>query len=151
MNIDFFMNKAIDQAKLALLCDEVPVGAVLVDNTSEKIILSSHNLVNSLSNSLAHAEMLIINEASKKKKNKFLKHTTLFITLEPCAMCAAAISEAQIDTIYFGAYDDKKGSVESVMKIYNQKHYFIPNIYGGINEKICSTLIKNFFKSKRKL
>jgi tRNA(Arg) A34 adenosine deaminase TadA len=66
-------------------------------------------------------------------------------------MCTAAISEAQIDTIYFGAYDDKKGSIESVMKVYNQKHYFIPNIYGGINEQICSSLIKNFFKSKRKL
>jgi len=151
MNIDFFMNKAIDQAKLALLRDEVPVGAVLVDNKSKEIILSSHNLVNSLSHSLAHAEMLIINKALRERKKKFLKNTTLFITLEPCAMCTAAISEAQIDSIYFGAYDDKKGSIESVMKVYNQKHYFIPNIYGGINEQICSSLIKNFFKSKRKL
>ena len=62
-------------------------------------------------------------------------NTTLFVTLEPCAMCAAAISEVRIDKIYFGAYDEKKGSLESIMKIYNKKHYYVPEVYGGIKEE----------------
>ena len=80
---------------------------------------------------------------------KFFQETSIFITLEPCAMCAAAISEMRISRIYFGAYDQKKGSLESIMKIYNTNHYFVPEIYGGINEKKCSDLLVNFFKKKR--
>jgi len=64
-------------------------------------------------------------------------------------MCAAAISEAHIERIYFGAYDEKKGSLESVTKMYNKKHFFVPEIYGGINERECSRILKNFFKDKR--
>ena len=65
-------------------------------------------------------------------------------------MCAAAISEMHINRIYFGAYDEKKGSLESIQKIYNKKNYFVPEIYGGINENECSQILKNFFKKKRK-
>ena len=117
MNINFFMDKALEQANKALLANEVPIGAVLVDNSTNEIIASSHNLINSLNNSIFHAEILVINESCKKRKSKFLKKTTLFVTLEPCAMCAAALSEVRIDKIYFGAYDEKKGSLESIMKI----------------------------------
>ena len=150
MNINFFMNKAIDQAKKANLINEVPVGAILIDSISNEIISSSHNLINSKKNSTFHAEILLINEACEKRKTKFLSGTTIFITLEPCAMCAAAISQVRIDKIYFGAYDEKKGSLESLMGIYKKKHFFVPEIYGGINESECSLLLKNFFKSKRK-
>lgn len=143
------MNKALDQANKALIVNEVPIGAILVDNKTHKIISFAHNLVESTQNATAHAEILLINKANNLNSNKFLKETSIFVTLEPCAMCAAAISEMRIERIYFGAYDKKKGSLESIMKIYNKKHYFIPEVYGGINEQECSTLLKNFFKNKR--
>ncbi|SVC35778.1 uncharacterized protein METZ01_LOCUS288632 [marine metagenome] len=149
MNINFFMDKALEQANKALLANEIPIGAVLVDNSTNEIIASSHNLINSLNNSIFHAEILVINESCKKRKSKLLKKTTLFVTLEPCAMCAAAISEVRIDKIYFGAYDEKKGSLESIMKIYNEKHYYVPEVYGGIREEKCSLLLKSFFQLQR--
>ena len=148
MNINFFMDKAIEQAHKALLVNEIPVGALLVDNNNQEIIASSHNLTNSLNNSTFHAEIMVINKACEKKK-KYANDTTLFVTLEPCAMCAAAISEVHIKRIYFGAYDEKKGSLETIMRIYNEKHYFVPEVYGGIREVECSLLLKNFFQLQR--
>ena len=145
MNVNFFMNKAINEAYKAIERHEVPIGAVLVDNTNLEIIHTSHNSVNSFKNATNHAEMNVINESCRIRKSKFLNNTSLFITLEPCAMCAAAISEVRIDKVYFGAYDEKKGSLESIMKIYNSKNIFVPEIYGGINEVVCSSLLKNFF------
>jgi tRNA(adenine34) deaminase len=149
MNINFFMDKAIEQANKALLVNEIPVGAVLFDNNSRQIIASGHNLVNNLNNATFHAEIIVINKGCKKKKKKYLSDTSLFVTLEPCAMCAAAISEAQIKRIYFGAYDEKKGSLETIMRIYSKKHYFVPEVYGGIREEKCSSLLKNFFQLQR--
>jgi tRNA(adenine34) deaminase len=149
MNINFFMNKALEQANKALLVNEVPIGAVLVDNITHKIISSAYNLIESKKNASAHAEMILINNANIKNDSKFLEKTSLFVTLEPCAMCSAAISEMRIERIYFGAYDEKKGSLETIMKIYNLKNLFVPEIYGGINEIECSSLLKNFFKHKR--
>jgi tRNA(adenine34) deaminase len=149
MNINFFMDKAIEQANKALLVNEIPVGAVLVDNNSHQIISSGHNLINSLNNATSHAEIMVINKGCKKKKKKYLKDMSLFVTLEPCAMCAAAISEVHIKRIYFGAYDEKKGSLESIMRIYNKKHYFVPEIYGGIREDKCSLMLNFFFKAQR--
>lgn len=150
MNINFFMNIALKHAKKAFLADEVPIGAILVDNNTNDIINFAHNLVNTNNNPIAHAELILINEAINRNNKKFLNETSLFVTLEPCAMCAAAISEMRIRRIYFGAYDQKKGSLESIMRIYNKKNYFIPEVYGGICELECSNLIKNFFKNKRK-
>jgi len=143
------MDKAIEQANKALLLNEIPVGAVLVDNNNQKIIASDHNLISNLKNATFHAELIVINKACKKKKKKYLSDTTLFVTLEPCAMCAAAISEVRIKRIYFGAYDEKKGSLESIMRIYSKKHYFVPEIYGGIREDKCSLILKNFFLLQR--
>lgn len=149
MNINFFMEKALEQAAKGLLVGEVPIGAVLVDNNKSEIIASSHNLINLKKNATYHAEILTINSACVSTKSKYLSETSLFVTLEPCAMCAAAISEVHIDKIYFGAYDEQKGSLESIMNIYFKKKYFIPEIYGGILENECSNLIKSFFKDKR--
>jgi cytosine deaminase len=149
MNINFFMDKALKQANKALLVNEVPIGAVLVDNNTKEIIVSTHNLINSYNNSTFHAEILAINKSCQKRKSKFLNGTTLFVTLEPCAMCAAAISEVHIDRVYFGAYDEKKGSLDSIMKIYNKKNYFVPEVYGGISEDKCSFLLKSFFQRQR--
>ena len=102
----------------------------------------SHNAIN-------HCEIILINEGCKKLNSKYLNQTSLFITLEPCTMCAAAISEVHISRIYFGAYDEKKGSLDSIMKLYNTKNYFVPEVYGGIEEKKCSDILKNFFQKKR--
>ena len=149
MNIKYFMKKALEQANNALLVNEIPIGAVIVDNKNNKIISESHNLINANHNATKHAEMIAIGKACKKRQSKFLSNTSIFVTLEPCAMCAAAISEVHIEKIYFGAYDEKKGSLESIMKIYNQHHYFIPEVYGGMNELECSLLLKNFFMDRR--
>ena len=149
MNINYFMSLAKAEAEKAYLLNEVPVGAILVDNTTNLVISSAHNEIIRQKNPTKHAEMLLIEKACKKKDSKYLTNTSIFITLEPCAMCASAISEVQINKIYFGAYDEKKGSLESIMKIYNTKNYFVPDIYGGINEIECSKILKKFFKEKR--
>ena len=151
MNINFFMGLAIKEAEKGYLLDEVPVGAVLIDNSTNSIISLSHNQIVTQNNPLKHAEMLLIDDACKKKDSKYLFNTSIFITLEPCAMCTVAISEAKIDKIYFGAYDEKKGSLESIMKVYNSNKYFVPEIYGGIEEITCSKMLKQFFKKKRKV
>lgn len=149
MNINFFMNKAIEEANKGLSKNEVPVGAILIDNEKHHIIAKAHNLCNLNKNAIHHAEILLINKSCKIKKSKILLNTSLFVTLEPCAMCAAAISEVRIQKIYFGAYDNKKGSLDSIMKIYNSKHYFVPEIYGGIEEIACASLLTNFFNNKK--
>jgi len=143
------MKLAKKESKKAYLLNEIPVGAVLVDNITNSLISSAHNETIKQKNPTKHAEMVLIEKACKEKQLKYLINTSIFITLEPCAMCAAAISEARIKRIYFGAYDEKKGSLESIMKIYNTKNYFVPEVYGGINEIECSIILKEFFKKRR--
>ena len=150
MNINYFMGLAYKEAEKGYLLNEVPVGAILVDNATNSVISSAYNQVIKHKNSTKHAEMLLIEMGCKKKDSKYLVNTSIFITLEPCAMCAAAISEVKIDRIYFGAYDEKKGSLESIMKIYNNKNYYVPEVYGGINEIESSKILKKFFQKKRK-
>jgi len=150
MNINYFMSLAYKEAEKGYLLNEVPVGAILVDNATNSVISSAYNQVIKHKNSTKHAEMLLIEMGCKKKDSKYLVNTSIFITLEPCAMCAAAISEVKIDRIYFGAYDEKNGSLESIMKIYNNKNYYVPEVYGGINEIESSKILKKFFQEKRK-
>ena len=150
MNENNYMELAIKHAKNAALLNEVPVGAVLVDEKNQEVLSLRHNEIVSQNNPLNHAEILVINEACKIKKNRYLVDTVMYVTLEPCAMCAAAISEARIKKIYFGSYDEKKGAIENGIRIFNNKNYFKPEIYGGIKEKECSQILKNFFSSKRK-
>lgn len=149
MDINYFMTHAIKEANKASLNNEVPVGAILVDNLTNKIIASAHNQTIKQQNPLKHAEILIIDQACKERNSKYLNDTSLFVTLEPCAMCSAAICEARIKNVYFGAYDDKNLSLESILQIYKTKNYYIPDTYGGINDKECSKIIINFFKKKR--
>ena len=144
------MSLAYKEAEKGYLLNEVPIGAILVDNATNSVISSAYNQVIKHKNSTKHAEMLLIEMGCKKKDSKYLVNTSIFITLEPCAMCAAAISEVKIDRIYFGAYDEKKGSLESIMKIYNNKNYYVPEVYGGINEIESSKILKKFFQEKRK-
>ena len=144
------MNKAILEAKKAVLFGEVPIGAVIVNNDTQEIIALNHNRMNNKHDATQHAEMLVIQESCNKLESKYLNNTSIFITLEPCMMCAAAISEVHIDRVYFGAYDENKGSVESTMQIYKKEKFYRPEVYGGISELECSKLLNSFFKKKRK-
>lgn len=145
-----YMQKAIKIAKRSLDNDEVPIGAIIVDSCSGEIISSSSNRMHSLSDPTMHAEMNVIREACKIKSNSRLNDCDLYVTLEPCPMCAQAISFARIRRLYFGAYDPKGGGVEHGAKIFNASSCFHkPEIYGGIEEKECSQLLKDFFSRKR--
>ena len=149
MNVDYFMNEAIKEAKKALSYEEVPVGAVIVDNRTEKIINRTYNQMNKFNNAIKHCEINIINETCQKLKRKYLENMTMFVTLEPCSMCASAISEVHLETLYFGAYDEKNGGIEKIRLAFERKNIFKPNIYGGIMEDKCKKLLINFFKEKR--
>ena len=149
MNIDYFMNEAIVEARKAYTHNEVPVGGLIVDNFTKSILVRGYNKMNNSLNAINHCEISLISKACKKLQSKYLTNTTLFISLEPCIMCAAAISEAHISKVYFGAYDDKKGGLDNFSVVFKKK-FFLPEIYGGIHEKESLILLKKFFKSKRR-
>jgi len=150
MNIDFFMNEAINQAKNAFDNQEVPVGGVLVDINTNEIIAKSYNRVNREKNAIYHCEIDLIINACKKLSRKYLNNTVMFVTLEPCLMCASAISEVHIDKLYFGAYDEKNGAIEKDKILLKKQHTFKTEIYGGIMEKDCKSLLEKFFIKLRK-
>jgi tRNA(adenine34) deaminase len=143
------MNEAIYQAKLAFEKDEVPVGGILVDIVTNEIIAKSFNRVNEKKSAIYHCEIDLIINACKKLSSKYLNNLAMFVTLEPCLMCASAIKEAHIKKLYFGAYDEKKGGVEKNKLFSNEKHAFKTEVYGGIMEKECNKLLKEFFKEIR--
>ena len=147
MNINYFMSEAIKEANKAFGENEVPVGAVLVDNKNNEIISRSYNNINKTNNAINHCEINIIFKSCKKLKKKYLENTTMFVTLEPCSMCASAISEVHIKNVYFGAYDEKNGGIEKLRIAFQRENIFTPTIYGGIMEKECSNLLKKFFKN----
>jgi len=140
------MHRALEQAVLAAARNEVPVGAVLIRN--EKIIAKAHNECISDSNPLHHAELIVISQAFYKLQTLYLNECTLFVTLEPCPMCAAAIAQARVGKLVFGAYDPKSGGVEHGPKIFEHSHHK-PEVIGGILEKECSKIMTDFFKEKR--
>ena len=129
---------------------EVPVGAVVVDGKTGEILARAHNLVKSRSDPTAHAEILAIQRAAKKLGSARLSGCDLYVTLEPCPMCATAISFARIRRLYFGASDPKGGGVEHGPRIFSQPTcHHSPEIMGGIRESESSELLKDFFKSRR--
>lgn len=142
-----FMEEAIKLAKMSEADGEVPVGAVVVRN--DEIVGRGRNRREYGKNALYHAELEAIDEACKKLKGWRLWQCDLYVTLEPCPMCAGAIINSRIKRVYFGAYDNKAGSFGSVanfnMLPYNHK----PEIYGGIMEHECSQLLSDFFKKLR--
>ena len=150
MNIDYFMNEAINQARNAFDNQEVPVGGILVDINTYEIIEKSYNRVNKENNAIYHCEIDLIINACRKLSRKYLNNTVMFVTLEPCLMCASAISEVHIDKLYFGAYDEKHGAIEKNKFFLKKKHTFKPEIYGGIMEKDCKSLLEKFFTKLRK-
>ena len=149
MNINYFMNEALKQAKFAFDNNEVPIGGLLVHNQTNEIIARGYNKINKAQSAIYHCEMDLIINSCKKLSQKYLNNTIMFITLEPCIMCASAISEVHIKKLYFGAYDEKNGGIEKNQLALNRQHSFKTDIYGGIMENDCKDLLQKFFKKLR--
>jgi tRNA(adenine34) deaminase len=139
---EYFMRQALKEAEKAFRADEVPVGAVIV--AKNQIIARSHNLTELLTDVTAHAEMQAITAAAENLGGKYLINCTLYVTLEPCVMCAGALNWSQISKIVFGAHDEKRGAGRYA-NIYHPK----TEITGGLLADECSALIQDFFKEKR--
>jgi len=142
---EHFMRQALKEAEQAFKVDEVPVGAVIV--CQDRIIARGHNLTERLNDVTAHAEMQSITAASEFLGGKYLKECTLFVTLEPCVMCAGALHWSQLGRIVFGAFDEKAGYRRIGGSLLHPK----TQVTGGVLEAECSDLLKAFFKRKRAL
>jgi tRNA(adenine34) deaminase len=144
------MEQALAEAARAAASGEVPVGAVLVDVATGAVLAASGNRVETQQDPTAHAEMLVIRAGAALRGAPRLDDCDLYVTLEPCAMCAAAISFARIRRLYFGAYDPKGGAVEHGPRFFEQATcHHRPEIYGGIEEQRAGALLKGFFAGKR--
>lgn len=140
---EYFMNEALKQADKALQGEEVPVGALVVNQN--RIIARAHNMTQQLNDVTAHAEMIAITSASNYLGSKYLKGCTLYVTLEPCLMCAAAMKWAQLDRLVYAAADPKEGFSRMEQKVLHKKTEVVPGI---LNEK-ASALLSSFFMKKR--
>ena len=144
------MTAAIALADAAAAMGEVPVGAVLVDSLSDTVVAATHNRMLADHDPTAHAEMLAIRLASAAKGEIRLTECDLYVTLEPCPMCAAALALARVRRIYFGAYDPKGGGVEHGPRIFSQPTcHHRPEVYGGICEDTCAAQLRAFFAQRR--
>ena len=144
------MSLALAEAEAAAARGEVPVGAVLVDGTSGTVLAQGGNRVEELHDPTAHAELLVIRAAAATGQAKRLPDCDLYVTLEPCPMCAQAIAFARIRRLYFGAYDPKGGGVEHGPRIFQQPTcHHRPEVYGGIAETQAAALLQDFFRSRR--
>jgi len=142
-----FMQIALAEAQAAAARDEVPVGAVLVRNG--EILAVAGNRVEELSDPTAHAEILAIRAAAARCGGR-LEGCDLYVTLEPCPMCAAAIALARIRRVYFGAYDPKGGGVDHGARVFDRSTcHHRPEIYGGIEERRAAALLRDFFRARR--
>ncbi len=138
-----FMQKALAEARIALEKDEVPIGAVIV--CKNNIISRAHNLTETLCDTTAHAEMQAITSASSFLGGKYLHDCTLYVTVEPCVMCAGAIGWSQISRVVYGCDDEKKGFTQLAPKALHPK----TEVEGHVLEEECRNLIQEFFKNKR--
>ena len=144
-----YMDVALEAARAAAKRGEVPVGAIVVDPEGE-IVAVDGNQTLALSDPSAHAEMLVIRQACRLAGSERLPDHDLYVTLEPCAMCAAVISNARIRRLYFGALDPKSGGVETGARVFSHKTcHHVPEVYGGLGEIESSELLKAFFAERR--
>ena len=140
---------ALAKAEAAAACGEVPVGAVLVDDAGN-VIAAAGNRVENDHDPTAHAEMLVLREGAAKLGSTRLSECDLWVTLEPCAMCAAAVALARIRRLYFGAWDPKGGAVDHGPRLFDQPTLnHRPEIYGGIDERRAAALLRDFFQERR--
>jgi tRNA(adenine34) deaminase len=143
------MDLALAEAEAARDLGEVPIGAVVVSAAGE-VLARAGNRTLTLRDPTAHAELLVIRAACAKLGNERLADCDLYVTLEPCAMCAAAISFARIRRLYFGAADPKMGAVENGPRFYRQPTcHHAPEVYSGIGESEAAALMRDFFKARR--
>ena len=144
-----YMRLAIDEAKAALEADEVPVGAVIVHHG--RVIAIAHNQRETLNDPTAHAEMIAITQAAQSLQSWRLEDCALYVTLEPCSMCAGAIVQARIPVLVYGAADPKAGACRSLFRIVSDARLnHQAEVVVGILESECSVLLKEFFASKRR-
>ena len=142
------MALALAEARLAAAAGEVPVGAVVVRDGA--IIAAAHNAPRAMRDATAHAELIAIRRACEILSDERLTGCDLYVTLEPCTMCAAAISFARIRRLYFGAADPKGGAVENGVRFFSQATcHHAPEVYGGINEREAAALLRDFFAERR--
>lgn len=140
---EYYMQMALREAGEALRRDEIPVGAVVVCN--DRVIARAHNLTETLTDVTAHAEMQAVTAAANVLGGKYLTGCTLYVTLEPCAMCAGALGWAQIEAVVYGASDEKRGFRRLAPDAMHPKTV----VTGGVMEEECAALLKDFFKGKR--
>jgi len=145
-----FMLEALEEAKKARLIDEVPIGCVIVKDG--QVLARAHNLRQTRQIATAHAEILAIEEASNTLNSWHLEDCTLYVTLEPCPMCAGAIIQSRIKTVVFGSFDPKGGCFGTVADFSTIKAFnHHPVVYGGILEDECTEILKEFFTKKREI
>ena len=142
---ELFMAEALKLAKRALSEDEVPIGAIIV--AGDKIIAKGYNQTEKLNDVTAHAEILAITSAAYELGSKYLKDCTIYVTVEPCPMCAAALAWSQIGRIVYGADDPKRGFSRFSPSLLHPKTELVK----GLKQEECSAIISNFFKEKRNL
>ena len=142
-NDEYYMRKAIQEAETARDKGEIPVGAVIV--CAGRIIARAHNLTELLTDVTAHAEMQAITAAANLTGGKYLNDCTVYVTLEPCVMCAGALAWAQVGKLVYGASDDKRGYIKFAPGALHPR----TEVTGGVLEAECSHLLKEFFKAKR--
>ena len=143
-----FMQQALDQAKLAAAAGEVPVGAVLVRDS--QVISTGFNQPITNSDPSAHAEMMALRAAAQSESNYRLPGTTLYVTLEPCTMCAGAMLHARVERVVFGASDPKTGAAGSVLNVFSEKQInHQTQVEGGIMGEECGQVLRDFFKERR--
>lgn len=144
-----FMDLALEQARLAAGRGEVPVGAVVVDSTG-RVLAADGNRTRELNDPTAHAEILAIRAACAAMQDERLTGCDLYVTLEPCPMCAGAISFARLRRLYFGASDPKGGGVEYGPRVFSHATcHHRPEVYGGLSESAAAEILKSFFAERR--
>lgn len=143
----FWMRHALSLAHEAAQQGEVPVGALVV--YQGQVLAQAHNRMHQTQNPTLHAEMQAISLATACLQSTILQDCQLYVTLEPCPMCAHALRLAQIPTLYFGAYDVRGGAIDHGPHLYEDKHFFRPEVYGGILEHECQAILTHFFKTLR--
>jgi len=145
-----YMGEALADARLAAAAGEVPVGAGLVDAASGEILARAHNRVERDGAPTAHAELLAIRAAAEASGLKRLTEADLYVTLEPCPMCAAAVAFARLRRLVYGAYDPKGGGVDHGPRIFQQPTcHHRPEVVGGVQEQACGALLRDFFQARR--
>ena len=145
----YYMRLALEEAQKAYDLEEVPIGAVLVDSEGE-VVARGHNMREVWHDATAHAEMIAIREACAKEGRWRLSGLTLYVTIEPCPMCAGALINSRMKTVYYGAPDPKAGSCGSLINLFALPYNHQPALVSGVLEQECADILRNFFRELRK-